>query len=198
MQEQNSVLSNTHKVSVTKWVVGMLRKPNSKDPHHVILVVEGRNSFGQALLRRYDLYIDEQRKSEKNDENYAKIIIKPDVFCAHQDTKTSLDMLVNAEEYYVKSWPISADTARILHDNILETQKNPPIYNLSGDESSCNRKSEKIDGAHSCYTWARYELKRIGLDVPKNTLDNIIAVPDFVIKPEGQEKNTSFSWCRMS
>src|SRR5687767_8591692 len=115
MQEQTSVLSDKHHVSQTQWVVGMLHKPNSDNPHHVLLVVEGRNGFGQAILRRYGLYIDDKRELGPETRcPYSQIVIRPDVFCSPQDAKAQLEILINAEEYYVKAWEVTDEQARQL------------------------------------------------------------------------------------
>ncbi len=71
------------------------------------------------------------------------------------------------------------------------------VITSSYEARACGVKnSKKIEG-HSCYTWARYELKKIGLDVPKNPLDKLIAIPDFVIKPENPSLEAGTGGCRI-
>lgn len=146
---QYSVIDNNIPVSNAQWVVGIARKPRGKNPEHALLLVEGRNSFGQAILRRYDLFDSDSKPG------IATISTK-NLNVDSDNAASILDTLLAGDDIYVQSWGITDTQADNLHLDVLQDSKRTFNYQVSGDKSIF-AKSTSHEG-HSCFSWAREKL----------------------------------------
>ena len=176
-----SVIDNNIPIDHKNWVIAIMRKPQGDNPEHAFLMVEGETSFGKVILKRYDLFVDENSLSNKVK---ALIYIKPEVVTEQADARTALlDDLLKGEEVYSISWSITRSQAELLHQDILQDKSNPPDYQVSGDKSLV-AKSSSNEG-HSCFTWAREKLHNLNdprVQLPEKYTDFIAAKTSRYIK----------------
>lgn len=182
-----SVFDHSIMVDAENWVVAILRKPEAENPEHAFLMVEGRNEQNKAVLRRYDLFIDQKKPGHEG-----LVYIKPDIIVQPTETKEAVKQILNEDMVHGICWSITRQQAESLHQDILEDSKKPIQYQLSGDRSLL-AKSNSMEG-HSCFTWAREKLhnlkdERIHLD--EKYSDFIAAIPSRYLKGESSEENTS-------
>jgi hypothetical protein len=187
-QSQNcySVVDDSLPVTRDHWVVSIARKPDSGNPEHAMLTLEGVNANGQIILRRYDLFMDRDSKEEK-----ALINIKQQVVAPRAARYIFLNRFIKGEALYAHTWTITRAQANALHAEIERDQANPPQYQVSGDRSLI-AKSYKKEG-HSCFSWARAKLlnlndNRIRGDLYPKMTDFIAAQTSRYIKGAEQSK----------
>lgn len=144
-----SVIDSSKPISSDIWVVSIGCRPQSRQPNHAFILVEGREDNGQALFRRYDFCED-----DKNEGSAGKVELKawPDID-PNQAEQLLFDEIINDDDFASKAWGISKEKAERLHAQIMQTKENPPQYFSSGDRSILG-KSLSIEG-HNSFTWAR-------------------------------------------
>ncbi len=173
------------KVTRDEWVVSIVRKPQGENSEHVFLLVEGINSHGQAVLRRYDLF---QNSDEKNK---GLVKIRNETVEIKNANKQMCEnrIFLNNDDVCGKSWQIESDKAEALHQSVLLSEKNPPDYCALGDKSVLGSSSKsRIDPGQSCYTWAQNQLKGQGISLPTDYNDvfvkYLVAWPSLSLKSD--------------
>jgi len=175
---QYSVFDDNIPVDQDNFAVAILRKPDGKNPEHAFIMVEGRDKDGSGFLWRYDLFIDSGNK-----ENRALINRIEKKFQLDQAQSVFKKEILKDEEVYGLAWSITYEQAVELNEDILNDQKNPPIYQVSGDKSLI-AKSSSNEG-HSCFSWAReklHNLKDERIKLPPKYSDFIASKTSFHIR----------------
>jgi hypothetical protein len=155
------------------WVVSMVRRQNSDNPFHTFLVLEGMTQFEQALLRRFDLYID------KTDDKMSVIVSKGGVYAPEQAGESLKDLLRlhdNGDQLLYRSFELSKNKALGLIQVIEYDKEHPPRYAESGHEGVCVSQED----AHSCFTWARAKLNNLKephIEIAHSGWDKFVAFP---------------------
>lgn len=128
MLKFQSLSDPNHKLDIDEenYTVGIFRNPKGKDPEHVFLLVEGVNAFGKIMLKRYDCIPDPADKTK------TKILIEPQL-ADPVNIKEKFSDILNNEPTTGKVWSITANKAAQLHQNILNSQRQPGMYNPLGD-----------------------------------------------------------------
>lgn len=176
-----SLLDDELEVTQSTWIVSLLRKPAGSNPEHAFIVVEGSREEGRTLLRRYDLFVEDNVKEYKVHMNELDV--------AQNLARKALinDMLKN-EEVYGKSWQLGSEKADELHEIVNASRREPQrVYNILGDVATApktapNSKEENINcisstpvsallahgiftaPGHNCFTWARAMLRELELN----------------------------------
>lgn len=128
-------------------VVSLLRKPESDNPEHAFLVVEGENSFGKIIFMRYDLVID-----EASDDNKYKINIRPgnepEGKLTYEDVAAArvglIQTVLQDRNTVGRIWSIAKTKALALHNNVLKCIEDPGTYNLFGIDATIPKSGQFI------------------------------------------------------
>lgn len=143
-------------VTSKTWVVSIIRLPESNQPEHVFLLVEGISESGTLIVRKYHLVAD----NDKDRKGYAKILTK-------SSDEQACDVQLIAEvskkvKARFQSWHISPIQAAMLDSDVLNDQRiadssPPPMkYSVFGNQSALA--SSSSHEGHNCFTWAREKL----------------------------------------
>jgi len=172
------------------FAVGIIRKPNGKNSEHAFLVVEGRDSANNAILRRYDLLVD-----KNSPEGRSLIRIQPEIICSVEETKKRFENeIVNNEEVYKRAWSLPKQQAELILEDIRKEQTTPPIYQVSGDKLLIAKSSSRE--GQSCFSWARqklHNLKNDSIKLPEKYTDFVGAKTSLDIPGNRKEAATGCS-----
>jgi hypothetical protein len=181
------VNSKDFSISPDGWVVSLLRKPEGRNPEHGFIMVEGMNSTGQIVLRRYDFVIDESK------ERQGQVVIKEETVERKAATAVFQKVFLRNDSVHAMCWDITPAEAKQLHDSVLESRTHPPQYFISGDRavSGMSAYSTRNPG-HNCFTWAREQLRGVTdrIQIPDKMGDFIAARTSVYVTGE-KEPGTS-------
>lgn len=184
-------------ITPDSWVLSLVRKDNSE---HGFLIVEGIMNY-KPIVRRYDLFMGDTQNpnkpaqktvaigiSERYGEDTVKKYLEEDIF--KNDS--------NKPELYSKSWNITLEKAKELHETVEHDRtraKNFEIsYFQSGGKSIFGWSSQPSENNHNCYSWAAEKVDKLkikGVAAPKGIADYFIMRPSNHIGPK--EKQISFT-----
>lgn len=156
-----SIINPDFFINKDSWVVSLVRKPEGENPEHAFLIVEGANSFGRGIIKRYDLFMD------KDNSPKAVIVIKESGLLKEAERQNYFNSMLKEEDIVAKTWKITDGQAEQLDTAATNDKKNPPDYQMSGNKSLI-AKSHSAEG-HSCFTWAREKL--LNLNDPNITIE---------------------------
>jgi hypothetical protein len=201
MRERHATLHSQVDSSLTfdqsRWVVSIVRKPVESgervNPEHAFLILEGANERNELVVRRYDLFINEAR------EGYSLIKYNEVTAGTPSDIQAEFNKLIwkataaPLAKLYYKSWNIIPSQVLALHQDIKNDEKNPPKYNISGNENitGASTTTGSLARGHSCFTWAREKLRnlkdpRIDSGLESDWRDYFIAIPSIHLRPPGK------------
>jgi len=150
-----------------KWVVSILRHPSSGNPDHAVLVLEGVNQFGKAVIYKYH-FVEDDHQAGKG------LVIDKRMVVGIADRKFELAKMLKYGDFVALSWGIQKDQAKRLCEEIKMDKIRPPQYHISGRESFLVRSRSQT--AHNCFTWAREKLHNLNderINLPIKAVDFI-------------------------
>lgn len=177
-------------VDYNNWIVTLARNPTSENgANHAYIIVEGMDSNGHMLLRRYEITIKEKDGSNVTP-GYARVSILDKAGVSIQDHREKLSelLLCSPDRVYGKRpWKITREEAESLHNDIKkeEGQLVPFI--------AVSNQFLVIKGKHNCYTWAREKLTNLGKthinqDLAVKRKDYLGVFPNFHLDKMPDEK----------
>lgn len=183
-----SVIQPTLSVSAAHWVISLLIRPDSKNPEHTFLLVEGLDDIQQArIFRKYDFVMNQE--PAKNVTAFSKqypgaIQIREDRGCLlanypKQEHQDYFKRYVFSKHTQGFSWILSKQLLEKLDTRIRAEQGDASAYHISGESASTPKLSSQ--SGHNCYTWARRQLIRLDpifeTKLPNSFMDLLAAYP---------------------
>lgn len=185
-----SSVDNKLEISNEQSVISILRKPKGVNPEHAFLILESMNKFGQIIFTRFDLFINGDKKNNKAE--IATNIKGP--FDREHSEYYLKEIILRGDTICFKAWNISKSKAKLLREEIIKDQMDPPTYQLSGDRTVLASKNE----GHSCFTWAREKLLNLNeaaIIIPPKYSDFIVAKTSFYLVSEEEPKSRNCVLC---
>ncbi|OXA55080.1 uncharacterized protein LOC110849803 isoform X2 [Folsomia candida] len=195
LPHRRSELDSKLMITEDIWVLWLIRRPEeAKHPQHSFLVLEGRE--GEQNKTFFFDFVTQHKDDIKNPGLY-KGKVQIDAAFGNKDELGSpllhfgikaLMRLTNTKPVGEK-WMIRKDIANKLIQNVLESWRNPPPFNVAGSESllaQSSAHSYKDEVGHNCYTWAAGQIKKLRelddiIELPENLLQLIITVPSTLL-----------------
>lgn len=142
----------------------------------MFLLIEGRNTFGEAIFCKLEMVLDETKKSRKIDipkrgpqviVGYGHILIKQCCvpFIEREKTLLGNDFL-KGDSICGRTWNISKEIVRQLiglakKDQAKENTDEQLRYFIAGEKSLFTSLSPEARKGYSCFTWALKLLKEL-------------------------------------
>ncbi|MEM7361681.1 MAG: hypothetical protein AAF335_01570 [Bacteroidota bacterium] len=168
------------------WAVSIMRKPNTYNPDHAFLMVEGITNDGYGIIRRYDLV-------KKGESGFSKIIKKEQASIGIGEMKNMFSLFfLKQDTFYCKTWNIRKEQATSLDQDIVSDTHKEIRYCVSGDKSLLA--ASMNSSGHSCFTWAREKLHNLEderIELPEKVTDFLGAKTSFYIGSNGDSTETS-------
>lgn len=171
LSKTRNIIGGTFDITEKYWTVSLMRDKKSTNPMHTFLIIEGIQA-GRHVLKLADLVVDDD---------------KP-VTVTAMSGKAAIrlkDLKVNAvsartEGYIQQTWQITAGQGQQLITDVSNDIGKDITYNTLGN-SKVHSGFFGLQGTENCLTWAEGKLKGIGLDVNKQFIDIIVAIPSWHI-----------------
>ena len=167
-----STACNNLLIDQDRWAVSIMRKPTGQNPEHAFLIVEGITPSGQGILRRYDLFTDQNKASQ------GLVKIKEELV-APKDIEKLLKEFLKGESFYCQTWSITRGQAQHLHQDVLADQaKSIPYFILGNKNVFAKSTPAPSTQGHNCFTWAREKLHKLNdgaIQLPPKCIDYIAA-----------------------
>ncbi len=148
-------------------VLSLIAKAKGKNPEHAFIIVEGLVDHEKFFYRRYDFVVKDVNKSALK-KGPGLVILKEDIktysdYDEDQRTRYFWTFIMKDSELeegcHGASWIISPAEAQMLHDAVLADEKNPPEYQIMGENSIIA--SSSFQSGHNCFSWARTKIKNL-------------------------------------
>jgi WD40 repeat protein len=177
-----SLLSQGKIMNYEQWLVHLVRKPQSSDPSHVFILLEGVNAYGKAFFLRYELVTSGVAKG------FARIRRKDNfegIHTSELDEKAReglLEVFIGRSERVALSWTLTREQGLRLINTIEDDMSRNLPYSSRGGSASHLRFYAEADVCHNCFTWAREKLRALGDevidgDLEESVLDKLVAHP---------------------
>lgn len=129
MSRYESLADPNHEFHINEnnFIIAVLRQPKDNDSEQAFLLMESINAFDKRVFTKYDCIPDVDHEGQYKIEIDQRVVEPEDSIDAY------LDLLDNNKNVLGKIWNIRKGQAEKLHQNILDSQKNPGKYNPLGD-----------------------------------------------------------------
>lgn len=155
---------SSRSISEISWVVSVARK---KDSAHVFLILEGIKQHKRFIVRA------------ELTENHSHVTISLALLDNLKRFKASVS------SYEVNQFEIEAKQGEILLRNIQCDQRKKIYYSRRGDAAIGSRSIfAQNTETHSCVSWARKQIRLIGLDMPSKWHNVVVTLPSDVTQME--------------
>ena len=179
-----SIIDDKLAVTYDHWVVAIVRQPDSNNPEHVSIIIEGADCNGQGLLIRYHLvdHDDGSGRAMVLGNARSKYDIK-------KDARRMLEVLTRAREFCGHAWSMSRDKVNTLINSIEADTTKHIRYEFFGAGSLFVR--SKSSEGHNCFSWAREKLlelkdERVEKMLTKRWTDYVGVRPSFHLVPQSK------------
>ncbi len=161
-----SLIDPSKMVHPNQCVLSLVAKAQGKNPEHAFIIVEGFVDHEKFFYRRYDFVVKDVNKSALK-KGPGLVIPKEDIktysdYDEDQRTRYFWTFIMKDSELeegcHGASWIISLAEAQMLDDDVLVDVKNPPEYNIIGENGIIASSSSS---GHNCFSWARTKIKSL-------------------------------------
>ncbi|MEM7361680.1 MAG: hypothetical protein AAF335_01565 [Bacteroidota bacterium] len=171
-----STANNRITISNNIWAISIMRKPNTYNPDHAFLMVEGITNDGYGIIRRYDLV-------KKGESGFSKIIKKEkkNINISEMESIFCKEFL-KRNTFCCKTWSIRKRQAASLDQDVVLDINKDIRYCRLGNRSLVAASTNST--GHSCFTWAREKLHNLEdrrIELPEKITDYFGAKTSFYI-----------------
>lgn len=168
LKQTTSIVDRSRSIYEDQWVVSLVAKPQGRNPEHSILLIEGIVA-DKCIFRRYDYVVGEPVEPKAGAANLVNLIKRKKGLVVIKEKECDFsDPLDERKQFFWAmimkdqsmdegceglSWALTDAQAEALHQAAIESQNNPPDYQISGNHSFFASSSSQT--GHNCYTWAR-------------------------------------------
>lgn len=209
-----SEVDNRVSITCDQWVVSIARLPETKNPQHAFLILEG---IEDAKAKTWFIDFVRDSKGEKlyGLQGLGKVRIDPHEGELEESLVFKCELKAmsvrSSSKLIYSSWSIDVEKANTLLTKVRrDFEKNGAPkdqrikFHLMGKENITVRWSSSEDG-HSCFTWARDKLVNSGdnrivesFNLEKDLIDSWIApiTGRFLRHPPKNNQNRYSMWCQ--
>jgi hypothetical protein len=196
-----SLLTQGRLINYEQWVVHLVRKPESRDPYHVFILLEGINAYGKAFFLRYELVTTGVARG------FARICRKDNLAQTEHTSELDesarerlLEAFIGQSQKVALSWVLERKQGLQLINTIEGDMGKDIAYSSRGGSALRLRFHAEAEVRHNCFTWAREKLQqlsheRIRRDLANKPFDSVIANPAWYVVVEGAQSRHATSRC---
>lgn len=171
LTKTRNIIGGTFDVTEKYWTVSLMRDNNSKNPMHTFLIIEGIQQ-SRHVLKLADLVVDDSKPVTAIAMSGKAAIRLKDLNIKAVKART--------EGYVQQTWQITSDQGQQLLTDVANDIGKDITYNNFGNSKAYSGLFG-MQATDNCLTWAEGKLKGIGLEVNKQFIDIIVAIPTWHI-----------------